>query len=213
MDTDLSDVEVRVLGSLIEKELSTPEYYPLSLNVLTNACNQKTNRDPVVSYDEAAVERALNSLREKGLGRLIYASGSRVAKYGHSLLDRFDLSREETAVLCELMLRGPQTPGEIRARSGRMAVLGEIGKVENILSGLAETAEPLVARLPKEAGRKENRYVHLFSGQPEMTDEKTDEGPAQDEAARLTRLEQEVSELRREVEDLKKAFSELRSGS
>ncbi len=210
MDISLNDVEVRVLGSLIEKELATPEYYPLSLNALTNACNQKTNRNPVVAYDESTVERALNGLREKGLSRLIYASGSRVPKYGHSLLDRFDLSREETAVLCELMLRGPRTPGEIRARGGRMTALGEIGRVEEILAGLAETEEPLVARLPKEAGRKENRYAHLFSGRPEITEKKT-EGVAPEKSEGLAGLEQEVAELRREIEDLKKAFGEFRS--
>src|SRR5512143_1209423 len=138
MDIFLNDIEVRILACLIEKEMTTPEYYPLSLNSLTNACNQKSNRNPVVSYDEPVVANGLVSLQEKGLVRKTLTSGSRVTKFMHAVLDRFDLSRQEMAVLCELMLRGPQTAGEVRSRAERMAVIESMDDVESILQGLAE---------------------------------------------------------------------------
>lgn len=133
MDIILNDSEVRILACLIEKEITTPEYYPLSLNSLTNACNQKSNRNPIVSYDEADVTRGLRSLQEKGLVRKTLTSGDRVSKYLHTILDGFDLSRQEMAILCELMLRDPQTVGEVRSRTERMSVFESLEEVENSL--------------------------------------------------------------------------------
>jgi uncharacterized protein len=216
MDILLDDAEVRILGCLIEKEMTTPEYYPLSLNALTNACNQKSNRNPVVSFTEADVGLKLNSLQNKGLAGKMLAPGSRVTKYLHAVLDRFDLSREELAVLCELMLRGPQTAGEIRSHAGRMAPLETLGDVENTLRGLADHEPPLVAKLPRETGRKECRYVQFFSGGPvaeqtgvEMLSDAGSGSATGDE--RISRLEEEIARLRSEVEDLRRAFTEFRS--
>ena len=164
MDIVLNDSEVRIIACLIEKELTTPEYYPLSLNSLMNACNQKSNRNPVVSYDETEVTQGLGSLQEKGLVRKTLMSGDRVSKYLHALLDRFDLSGKEMAILCELMLRGTQTVGEIRSHTERMSAFESLEEVENTLRGLAEHDPPLTLRMPRETGRKECRYMHLFSG-------------------------------------------------
>lgn len=213
MEIVLNDIEVRILGCLIEKEMTTPDYYPMTLNSLTNACNQKSNRDPVVSYDETTVEQGLNSLHGKGLAELVHAVGSRVHKFRHSLLYRFDLDRQETAVLCELMLRGPQTTGEIRARAGRMAEFGSIEKAEEIITGLTEHGEPLVVRLPREPGKKESRYMHLLSGQPEISVSKssveTQHMQAEDE--RLRRLEEELASVRDDLGALKQAFAEFKA--
>lgn len=162
MDIVLNDNEVRILACLIEKELTTPEYYPLSLNSLTNACNQKSNRNPVVSYDETDVVRGLGSLEEKGFVRKTLTSGDRVSKYLHTILDRFDLSRKEMAILCELMLRGPQTVGEVRSHAERMSSFESLEEVESTLQGLAEHDPPLTLKMPRETGRKECRYMHFF---------------------------------------------------
>lgn len=209
MDIVLDTMEVRILGCLIEKELTTPEYYPLSLNALTNACNQKSNRRPVVSVDESAILKGFEVLRQNGLARETQASGSRVTKYVHELLSRFDLSRPEVAVLCELMLRGPQTPGELRSNAGRMAPFGNIGEIEDTLRALAEHDPPLIARLPREAGRKESRYAHLFSHQD--VEEKTvpDIHAGANEA--IARLEEEIAQIKRELEELRQAFIQFKS--
>jgi uncharacterized protein YceH (UPF0502 family) len=205
------------LGCLVEKELTTPDYYPLTLNALTNACNQKSNRSPVVSHDEATVVRALDGLREKGLADKIYKAGSRAPKYEHSFPEKFSLSLPEVAVLCELMLRGPQTVGEIRGRADRMYRFRGLEEVEQILDVLMKREQPLVSKLPRQPGRKEGRYAHLLSGMPEMTEE-TREMP--EEAAtlrvraeneRVAKLEEELAALRAELDALKKAFYELKS--
>ncbi len=213
MDT-LDTLEVRILGCLIEKEITTPEYYPLSLNALMNACNQKSNRRPVLSVGESAVLEGLDGLRHKGLARETHTSGSRVTKYLHELLSLFDLSRSETAVLCELMLRGPQTPGELRSNAERMAPFGNIGEIEETLRALLEHDPPLVIKLPREAGRKESRYAHTFS--PQDIGGKTvpephagSSGWTSNEA--ISRLEEEIAQIRRELEDLRQDFIMLKS--
>jgi uncharacterized protein YceH (UPF0502 family) len=215
MDSVLDDTEVRILGCLIEKEMTTPEYYPLSLNALTNACNQKSNRDPVVSYDDNGVTRGLHGLQEKGLARKTNTPGSRVPKYLHTILDRFDLATQEMAILCELMLRGPQTAGEIRTRAERMSAFESLEAVERTLQGLMDHDPPLAMKLPRETGRKECRYIHLFSGDTgiEKTVHDASSGAPSQSAAheRITRLEKEAARLGTELEELKRAFAEFKS--
>ncbi|SPQ00887.1 conserved hypothetical protein [Candidatus Sulfobium mesophilum] len=215
MDIVLDNMEVRILGCLIEKEIATPEYYPLSLNALTNACNQKSNRRPVLSVDESTVLQGIDGLRQKGLARETQTSGSRVPKYLHELLSRFDLSRPETAIVCELMVRGPQTPGELRSNAERMAPFKTIEEVEEALGALMQHDPPLVTKLPREAGRKESRYAHLFS--PQATDEETvTDMPAMykqgiPESEAIARLAEEISQIRRELEELRQAFAQFKS--
>lgn len=216
MDTVLDDSEVRILGCLIEKEMTTPEYYPLSPNALINACNQKSNRYPVVFYDEIAVAHGLDSLDKNGLARKTLTPGSRVPKYLHTVLDRFDLSRQEMAILCELMLRGPQTVGEIRSRAERMAAFENPEGVEKALQGLMDQDPPLTIKLPRETGRKECRYMHLFSGgigreTAEHQSPVSPEVPRVPAEERIAGLEDEIVKLRSELEELKKAFAEFRS--
>ena len=165
MDLLLDAEEVRVLGSLLEKEITTPEYYPLSLNALLNACNQKSNRDPVVHFDEETLDRALYTLREKGLLVSITGAGSRVPKYGHRISEKLNLGRRELALLGELMLRGPQTPGELRSRAERMHAFADLAEVESVLEHMSH----LVTRLPRRLGEKEARYAHLLSGEPAIS--------------------------------------------
>jgi uncharacterized protein YceH (UPF0502 family) len=214
MDTTLNDMEVRVLGCLIEKELTTPEYYPLSLNALTNACNQKSNRDPVMALEEDEIVRALDSLRFKRFAR-VAGDGGRVAKYRHSLAESLRLDPPALAVLAELLLRGPQTIGELRTRGERMTPLADLAAVEAVLQELMELNPPLALKLPRQAGRKEARYAHFFSGMPEITE---DERIPQPEAARsrvaaenerVTRLEEEVATLRSEVAELRQRLEEF----
>ena len=214
MDMDLNDKEVRVLACLIEKELTTPEYYPLSLNALINACNQKSNRNPVLSLDEPAVLKGIDGLRQKGLARESRAAGDRVSKYYHELSFRFDLSRQEMAVICELMLRGPQTPGELRANTGRMAPFESLAGghpmpgAEEALRALIEHDPPLVVKLARETGRKESRYAHLFSGgQAAGSAPLGGEGQA---AARSEATEDELSELKEDIARLRSELEELR---
>jgi uncharacterized protein len=216
MDILLDVMEVRILGCLIEKEMTTPEYYPLSLNALTNACNQKSNRRPVLSVDESAVLRGLDGLRQKGLARETQTSGSRVPKYLHELLSRFDLSRPETAVLCELMLRGPQTPGELRSNAERMVPFGNMGEIEETLRDLMDHDPPLVTKLPRETGRKESRYAQLFS--PRDIEGKTVADPHAGSAGSVRTaneavagLEEEIALIRRELEELRQDFMRFKS--
>jgi uncharacterized protein len=209
----LDAVEARVLGALIEKQVTTPDYYPLSLNALVNACNQTSNRDPVTVYGEPSVTRALESLRDKKLAFVFEGAASRVTKYGHKFAETLGLSAPEVAILCVLLLRGPQTIGEIRGRTGRLHSFAGLGEVESTLEALASRApQPLVARLPRHAGFKESRYAHLLCGAPEA-------GPAPPPSTalaaaadgdRLGRLEQEVSDLRRELAELTTQLAELR---
>ena len=216
MDVLLDDREIRILGCLIEKELTTPEYYPLSLNSLTSACNQKSNRNPVVSYDEADVEHGLKGLQSKGLARKTHTTGSRVDKYLHTLLDTFDLSKPEIAILCELMLRGPQTTGELRSRAERMFAFENLDQAEETLRGLMDHDPALVILLPRESGRKERRYSHLFSGDGSSGVVSRDQ-PAESSATkvsldeRVSRMEEEIFSLRSEMEELKQALAEFRA--
>jgi len=215
METVLNEVEVRVLGCLIEKEMTTPEYYPLSLNALTNACNQKSNRDPVMALEEEDVVRALNRLRFNQL-TVVSGESSRVAKYRHLLAENLGLVPAELAVVCELLVRGPQTVGELRTRCERMYPFPDLAAVEDVLKELTERENPLVVRLPRQSGRKEARNAHLFSGKPDMT---ADEHEAPPEPARvrvlaenerIVKLEEEVAALRSEVAGLRQAVEEFK---
>ena len=217
METVLDEIEVRILGCLIEKEMTTPEYYPLTLNALTNACNQKSNRSPVVSYEEPKVTRGIDSLRQRGMAMRIQREGSRVPKYEHFLKEKFKLTPGELAALCELMLRGPQTVGEIRSRAERMYPFKGLEEVEEILQTLGERNPPLVAKLPRQPGRKEHRYTHLFSGEPEIHEEESavfaepSNSASSVEWERIAALEEEVATLRSELNALKEAFAGFRS--
>ena len=167
MNIVLNSVEARVLGSLIEKDITTPDYYPLSLNALVNACNQKSNRDPLMDLDEDAVAQALRGLQEKGLARPADNWDSRVTKYEHSLQEAFNFDRRETAVLCVLLLRGPQTPGELRGRSERMHRFDDLTEVQSAVQRLITREPSLVKMLSRKPGTKEARYAHLLSGDVE----------------------------------------------
>jgi uncharacterized protein len=203
----LDPVEVRVLGALIEKEATTPEYYPLSLNALVNACNQKSNRDPVVEYDPDTVEDAVERLREKKLALTIVGS-RRVKKYAQRISETLNLGRRELAVLCTLLLRGPQTLGEIKDRSERMFALADPAEAERVLDKLAEWPEhALLKKLPRQPGQKEARYAHLLSGEPRAEPATETVAPAQ--PTRIAQLEQQLQELRAEFDHLKRRFDEL----
>jgi hypothetical protein len=206
MDFILDADEVRVLGSLLEKEVTTPEYYPLSLNALLNACNQKSNRDPVVHFDEDTIERVVYTLRDKGLLLNITGAGSRVPKFGHRLSEKLNLGRRELAILCELMVRGPQTLRELRSRTERMHRFDDVSEVESVLDHMPE----LVTRLSRRPGEKETRYAHLLSGPAAAAasvPQQLADSVAPPRSDRLTLLEAEVSELRRELEDLKRQLA------
>lgn len=213
----LSPVEVRVLGSLIEKQVTTPEYYPLTLNALVNACNQLTNREPVVRYDEKLVGRALESLREKQLIWVVSQSGGRVPKYEQRLTEALKLSEQETAVLCVLMLRGPQTTGEIRGRTGRLYEFKEIEEVELTLGALSSAEQPLVVRLARQPGTKEARVAHLLSGEV-VVEETRESSPRADTAVmearaeneRVARLEERVAALQQELAELKQTLLDFK---
>jgi uncharacterized protein len=209
----LNKVEIRVLGSLIEKDITTPDYYPLSLNALINACNQKSNRDPVMNLDEGTVRDGLSALNEKGLAGPVSSADSRVPKYEHRLQEVFNLPRAETAVLCVLLLRGAQTPGELRGRTERMHRFEELSDVHSALQRLIQREPPLVQMLPRQPGTKEARYVHLLSGEVEITEPPAPEpavttASADDE--RIARLEGEIGSLKAEIADLKKQLQEFR---
>jgi uncharacterized protein YceH (UPF0502 family) len=209
----LTEVETRVLGSLVEKELTTPEYYPLSLNALVNACNQKSNRDPVMSLDERAVSQALRSLESQGLAGPADNYESRVAKYEHRLQEAYNFTRHEIAILCELLLRGPQTPGELRGRADRMHKFDDLGIALSTLQRLMKREPPLVALLPRQPGTKEARYAHLLSGEVEITEPEAVKAPAPDvvkDSDRIKRLEEQVAALQSEVSDLKQELASFR---
>jgi hypothetical protein len=211
MGIQLDDVEVRVLGALMEKEIATPEYYPLSLNALVNACNQKSNREPTVSYDEDTVETALDGLRAKGLAARLSGHDMRVPKHSHRVSEVINLGRREAAVLCVLMLRGPQTAGELRGRTERLYPFDDLEAVDACLTRLMEwQPEPLVTRLPRQVGYKEVRYAHLLSGEPALVS--GPQGPAVRETRddQVTRLQATVDRLEAEVADLKRQFGEFK---
>ncbi len=216
MKMNLTEVEVRILGSLVEKELTTPENYPLSLNALTSACNQKSNRAPLMELTEADVVRGLDQLGARGLARLT-AAGGRVPKYRHSMGDNLELAPPALAVLAELMLRGPQTAGELRTRAERMAPFADIAAVEEVLGTLMAFGPPLVARLARQPGHKEQRYAQLFAGTPDVPVDAPTPFPeparqrVMAENERLARLDEEVSTLRAEIALLRRAIEDLRS--
>lgn len=211
MLTELTEVEARIVGCLVEKQLTTPEYYPLTLNALTNACNQKSNREPVVNYDEETVERALQSLRDKNIVYVFYGASSRVPKYKHILPDVFELEPPEVAALSVLMLRGAQTMGEINQRSSRLYQFSGLDEVSRTLDKLADRPDPLIVRLARQPGQKEGRFAHLLCGEIDeeaiMNYQKPSPG-SQNE--RITELENEISELRSEFERFAASFEEFK---
>ena len=215
---NLTPVETRILGCLLEKERTTPENYPLSQNAVVLACNQSTNRDPVVTYDDRTVEDALFSLREKKLATVIFGAGSRVQKYRHNLLDHYELDAREVALLCVLLLRGPQTPGELRTRTERMQPFASLADVEARLDELARGDAPLVQVLPARPGQKEKRYVQLFSADPLAEEESRAGNPGTvtprvrtaESQARMERLEADLGSLRSELQQLREEFAAFR---
>lgn len=207
MDLQLNDVEVRVLGALLEKDGTTPEYYPLSLNALCAACNQKSNREPVMSLDEDTVAAAIDSLRAKGLALDISGGEHRVHKYGHRMGEAFNFDRREQALMCVLMLRGPQTVGELRGRSERVYAFDGLADVEATLQRLAERTPPLVRKLPRRPSEKEQRFAHLLGGDVEISSPvaaSPERRPPLEE--RVTALETALSELTRQFEEFRKKF-------
>jgi uncharacterized protein YceH (UPF0502 family) len=216
MNYSLSDIEARVLGALVEKEITTPEYYPLSLNALVNACNQKSNREPVMTLDEDAVRSAIRSLNELGLTRFASSADSRVGKYEHRLNESFNFHRHEIAILCVLLLRGPQTPGELRTRTERMYAFEDLDSVHNALSLLGKREPPLVKVLPRQPGTKESRYVHLLS--PMVDAERvsavernySEQSSSEPRGDRLAAMEAELGQLRSEVAALQQQFAQFR---
>ena len=213
MNIELSSIEARVIGCLIEKQITTPEQYPLSLNALVNACNQKSNRDPLMSADEASIQATLDLLVRKHLVIEKSGFGSRVPKYQHRLCNTefgpLKFTPQELAIVCELLVRGPQTPGELRTRAARMASFSEGGQVETALESLSTRGDgPFVVRLPREPGRRDSRYAHLFSGavaSSALTDESIAERSTASVPAlsRLDLLEEEVRQLKEELKDIK----------
>ena len=218
MRMNFTELEIRILGCLMEKELTTPEYYPLTLNALAGACNQKSNRDPVMTVTEADLLRGLEALGARGLARLT-TTGGRVAKYCHSVAENMRLDAAARAVLAELLLRGPQTAAELRGRGERMAEMGDVAAVEEILIKLQQHGPPLVARLPRQAGRKEQRYAQLLAGMPESREVLQEEEPVTARrsgasappaaAQRLETLEQGVGTLRQAVAALRREVEEM----
>jgi uncharacterized protein YceH (UPF0502 family) len=217
MTTILTDIEVRVLGSLIEKQVTTPEYYPLTMNALTLACNQKNNRNPVTAFNETTVAEAVESLRAKNLVYVFYGSNNRVPKYKHVMPEIFHLSHQELSLMCVLMLRGPQTVGELHQRTARLFDFRGLEEVEETL-GLLISKEPetLVVRLPRQPGQKETRFAQLLAGEvtvdyvPESDSPREGASSRQASGERISRLEQEVERLSREMEGLAQQFVEFK---
>jgi uncharacterized protein YceH (UPF0502 family) len=207
-------VETRVLGVLVEKEITTPAYYPLSLNALTNACNQKSNRDPVMNLDEDSVRSALRALHDNSLARSVSAADSRVTKYEHRLQETFNFDRREAAIFCELLLRGPQTPGELRSRAERMHHFDDLSEVQSALQRLMTREPSLVKVLARQPGTKESRYIHLLCGDLEpvrsAVAHEAPTGATRENTDKLSSLESEVAELRKEIADLQQQFATFR---
>lgn len=218
MQLTLTPTEARVLGALIEKEITTPEYYPLSLNALTNACNQKSNRDPVLHVEESEVRKALNHLEYQSLVRSVSSTDSRVTKFEHRLQDAFNFYRPEVAIVCELLLRGPQTPGELRTRASRMHVFEDLESVHSALNRLEKREPPLVTVLPRQPGTKEARYAHLLGDAPPVapaasahpTAARYHDATPGSSNDRVEGLAAEVAELRSQIADLQSQFATFR---
>src|SRR5580704_13130390 len=216
MNIILNDVETRVLGSLVEKDVTTPDYYPLSLNALVNACNQKNNRDPVMHLQEDAVQEALSTLQDKRLAGPTSSADSRVTKYEHRLQEAFNFTRGETAVLCVLLLRGPQTPGELRGRTERMHRFEDLTEVQSTLQRLMQRDPPLIRVLARQPGTKESRYKHLLARDVEDAADVAQAASSafvasnSQDTDRITHLENVVSDLRKEVADLKQQLASFR---
>jgi uncharacterized protein len=213
--TELTDIEVRVLGSLVEKQVTTPEYYPLTLNSLTLACNQKNNRNPVTSYSEEMVAAALESLREKNLTYVFYGSTSRVPKYKHVMTEVLHLNAAELAVLCVLMLRGSQTVGEIRGNGARLHEFASLEEVDATINSLiSREPDRLVIRLPRQPGQKEVRFAHLLSGEPDVeamaVAESSPVARRKTETERVEKLEQDVLTLTGQIQQLEQQFEEFK---
>jgi hypothetical protein len=209
----LSSIESRILGCLLEKERTTPENYPLSLNGLISACNQTTNRDPVTAYDEKTIESGISALREKKLVTVVFGSGSRVQKYRHNLPEHFDLSRPDIAVMCVLLLRGPQTAGELRSRTERLFHFATLQELETCLEGLARGDSPLIKLLPQQPGQKERRYVELFSAEPDggwQSAAASFREPPPPSPDKLQSLEADLAALREELAELKSQFADFK---
>jgi uncharacterized protein YceH (UPF0502 family) len=213
---NLSEIETRVLGSLIEKDITTPDYYPLSLNALVNACNQKQNRDPVMTLDEETVRQALSTLQEKRVAGPASGADSRVTKFEHRLQEVFNFDRREMAIVCVLLLRGAQTPGELRGRADRMYHFEALEDVVSTLDRLVQREPPLARVLPRQPGTKESRYMHLFSGEPaapELADMAQAHSPSQTSGPvgnRLESLEKEVARLRQELSEVQQQLAAFR---
>jgi uncharacterized protein len=209
---ELDAVEARVLGCLIEKEITTPEYYPMTLNALINACNQKSNREPVVTFEEEDVSEGIDRLRQKQLVSTLTGGGNRVPKYGHRLQEKLNLGRREVALLCELLVRGPQTLGELKERAGRMHRFTDADEVERCLDVLSQRAEqPFVRVLPKAPGTKERRWAHLLSGEPQIAEfAETPDGTRSIPDHRITQLEAELAGLRERVIELEQQFARFK---
>ena len=214
MSTTLNETEVRVLGSLVEKQLTTPEYYPLTMNALIAACNQKSNREPVMSLGETEIQAAIDRLRDLNLVYLFYGSGSRTVKYKHMLPSVYELDPAGTAVMTVLMLRGPQTIGEVRDRTGRLFDFRDLNEVQAALDDLTKRDEPLIVKLERQPGQKEARYAHLLSGEIDVSKlsvpaERTS-GTASGSNERIEKLESEVERLSTELAEFKAQFDEFR---
>ena len=217
MNLLLNDVETRVLGSLIEKDITTPDYYPLSLNALVNACNQKNNRDPVMNLQEDGVREALNSLQDKRLAGPTSSADSRVTKYEHRVQEVFNFTRGETALLCVLLLRGPQTPGELRGRTERMHRFEDLSEVQSSLQRLMQREPPLARVLARQPGTKESRYMHLLAGDIDEANVNVERallpataGGGNSDGERITQLEGQVSTLEKELISLQEQFAAFR---
>jgi len=214
MEFILTETEVRVLGSLIEKDITTPEYYPLSLNALVNACNQKSNRDPVMQLNEDAVRDALDGLQQQRLAGPARGADSRVTKYEQRLQEVFNFTRAEIAVLCVLLLRGPQTPGELRGRSDRMHRFEALEDVQSALQKLMQREPPLAKVLPRQPGTKESRYAHLLAGDVAEAETSVPAGATAErnpaDAEHIAHLEEEVADLRREISEVRDQLERFR---
>ncbi|EGR3109937.1 DUF480 domain-containing protein [Vibrio parahaemolyticus] len=216
MKVELTAIEARVIGCLIEKEVTTPDQYPLSLNALTNACNQKSNREPVMALSESDVLDAVDALIERRLVSDESAFNSRVSKYQHRFCNTefgdLKLSEQEKGIICCMLLRGAQTPGEIRTRTNRLATFHDVKEVEAVLEHLArEEKGPLVVKLPREAGKRESRYMHLFCGEVDVSAMAAAVPATSSSSERIAQLEQEVAELREELDALKAQVESLLS--